>query len=73
MAKKTKKKDEGKYDALCLFYWHPTHLKWTISLYSQGESVDVSVIAKAHGGGGHKGAAGFRAEELPFQLGGKPK
>lgn len=30
----------------------------SVTLYS--EVIDVSVLAKAHGGGGHKGAAGFR-------------
>lgn len=29
-------------------------------------TIDVSVIAKAHGGGGHKGAAGFICDNLPF-------
>jgi len=27
--------------------------------------VDVSEVAKANGGGGHQGAAGFEWEELP--------
>lgn len=39
---------------------------WTISLYSTRPDVDVSVIAKANGGGGHKGAAGFQCKTLPF-------
>ena len=38
--------------------------KWTISLYST--TVDVSLICKNHGGGGHKGAAGFVSEAFPF-------
>lgn len=38
--------------------------KFSVSLYS--ETVDVSVIAKVFGGGGHKGAAGFTCKELPF-------
>lgn len=38
--------------------------KFTVSLYS--ETVDVSEIAKKFGGGGHKGAAGFVCENLPF-------
>jgi oligoribonuclease NrnB/cAMP/cGMP phosphodiesterase (DHH superfamily) len=38
--------------------------KWTVSLYSQ--TVDVSEIAKKHGGGGHKGASGFQCDVLPF-------
>lgn len=38
--------------------------RWTVSLYS--ESVDVGAICKKFGGGGHKGAAGFVTETLPF-------
>ena len=37
---------------------------FTVSLYSK--TIDVSEIAKAHGGGGHKGAAGFTCYILPF-------
>lgn len=40
--------------------------KWTISLYSD-LGTDVSVICKAHGGGGHKGAAGFVSAVFPFK------
>jgi len=39
--------------------------KYTVSLYST--TVDVSVIAKKYGGGGHKGASGFVCLELPFR------
>lgn len=39
---------------------------WTVSLYS--ETVDCSEIARRHGGGGHRGAAGFQCQELPFTL-----
>lgn len=38
--------------------------KWQVGLYS--ETVDVSIIAKKYGGGGHKGAAGFVHNVLPF-------
>lgn len=41
---------------------------WTIILYSDRPDVDVSVIAKKHGGGGHKGASGFQCTELPFPI-----
>lgn len=41
--------------------------KWTVSLYSDREDVDVSAICKARGGGGHKGAAGFQCDILPFK------
>jgi len=39
--------------------WHWSEGKIAVSLRSDG-SVDVSEIAKKYGGGGHKGAAGFR-------------
>jgi len=42
--------------------------KWTVSLYSTRDDVDCGEIAKAFGGGGHKGAAGFQCEELPFSI-----
>ncbi len=48
---------------LCLAYIYDGK-KFTVSLYS--ETVDVSIIAKNYGGGGHKGAAGFVCEVLPF-------
>lgn len=58
--------DGDKYDAMLTFGWRKG--KWTVSLYSCKEDVDVSKIAKARGGGGHAGAAGFQCEELPFEL-----
>lgn len=42
--------------------------KWTVSLYSTRDDVDCSAIAKSFGGGGHKGAAGFQCEILPFSI-----
>lgn len=39
--------------------------KWIIGLYSK--KIDVSEIAKKYGGGGHKGAAGFVFDKLPFK------
>jgi oligoribonuclease NrnB/cAMP/cGMP phosphodiesterase (DHH superfamily) len=38
--------------------------RFSVSLYS--ESVDVGEICKKFGGGGHRGAAGFVCEKLPF-------
>jgi uncharacterized protein len=58
--------DPEKYDAMITFGWR--NRKWTVSLYSTKPDVDVSVICKAHGGGGHKGAAGFQCAELPFAI-----
>lgn len=51
-----------KYDVL-LTYYHDGK-NFIVSLYSS--KVDVSEIAKNHGGGGHKGAAGFVCEKLPW-------
>ena len=40
--------------------------KWTVSLYTKKPEIDVSEIAKKYGGGGHKQAAGFQCDVLPF-------
>ena len=40
--------------------------KYTVSLYSVDPTVDVEVIAKKYGGGGHPHAAGFVSKELLF-------
>lgn len=53
---------EGKYDILMPFVFDGEN--YIVSLYSK--TVDVSEIAKKHGGGGHKGASGFTCRKLPF-------
>lgn len=58
--------DNGVHDLMLTFGWR--HGQWTVSLYADKDDVDVSVIAKNHGGGGHKGAAGFQCDTLPFAL-----
>lgn len=58
--------DPEKYDAMLTFGFR--NGQWAVSLYSDKDNVDVSVIAKNRGGGGHKGAAGFQCKSLPFQL-----
>ena len=52
------------YNFVSSFYFDGK--QYTISLYS--EKIDVSEIAKAHGGGGHKGASGFQCATLPYTL-----
>jgi len=37
---------------------------WNFSLYNDNGLVDCSVIAKQFGGGGHKGASGFRIKDI---------
>lgn len=41
---------------------------WTVSLYHAAHrtDLDLSEIAKRHGGGGHRGACGFTCDKLPF-------
>jgi oligoribonuclease NrnB/cAMP/cGMP phosphodiesterase (DHH superfamily) len=48
---------------VCLAYVHDGS-RFVVSLYS--DFIDVSEIAKSFGGGGHKGAAGFICDQLPF-------
>lgn len=56
--------DPSIHDAMLSFAYRGG--KWAVSLYSDKENVDCSVICKARGGGGHKGAAGFQCDVLPF-------
>ena len=58
--------DPEKHDAMLSFCWYRD--KWKVSLYAEKPEVDVSVICKARGGGGHKGASGFQCDVLPFSL-----
>jgi oligoribonuclease NrnB/cAMP/cGMP phosphodiesterase (DHH superfamily) len=57
--------DSNKYDIACTFCRLPSK-RWTVSLYSDKPDVDVSKIAVAFGGGGHRGASGMQVDELPF-------
>lgn len=49
-----------------IFYWNGA--TWTVSLYhaAHRKDLDLSAIAVKYGGGGHRGACGFRAAKLPF-------
>lgn len=49
--------DPQKHDVMVLFGIKEDEYKYT--LFADKDNVDVSAIAKKHGGGGHKGAAGF--------------
>jgi oligoribonuclease NrnB/cAMP/cGMP phosphodiesterase (DHH superfamily) len=52
------------YDGCACF--HYANGVWNFSLYNDNGKVDCSQIAKQYGGGGHKGAAGFRLENTEF-------
>lgn len=62
-------KDFDNYDIM-LVYAHRNDeydgLIYDVSIYSNDPKIDVSEIAQEFGGGGHKGAAGFRCLELPW-------
>jgi oligoribonuclease NrnB/cAMP/cGMP phosphodiesterase (DHH superfamily) len=53
-------------DAMALFAW--LRDRWEVKLFTDHRSLDVSLIAKARGGGGHQMAAGFQCAVLPFEL-----
>lgn len=53
--------DNGTYDIFMPFSYNGKYDTWSYSMYSK--TVDVSVIAKKYGGGGHKGASGFTSKE----------
>jgi oligoribonuclease NrnB/cAMP/cGMP phosphodiesterase (DHH superfamily) len=57
---------ETGHDALLGFYYGGKG--WEVSLYhaKHRSDLDLSEIAKKHGGGGHRGACGFRTKTLPF-------
>jgi len=57
--------DEKKYDGMLTFVRKKG--QWTVSLYTTKKDLDLSIIAKKHGGGGHKNACGFQCDELPFK------
>ncbi len=58
--------DDTRHDAMLTFGWRKG--RWSVSLYTSKPGIDVGTIAKARGGGGHAGAAGFQCNELPFEL-----
>jgi hypothetical protein len=54
------------HDGCFGFNW--TGKEWRVSLYHSPHktNIDLSVIAVKYGGGGHRGACGFRCAKLPF-------
>jgi uncharacterized protein len=65
---------EGAYNPsrhqIMIAYSHLKGRRWVVSIYSDNPDVDCAAIAKRHGGGGHRGAAGFSCDELPFRASG---
>lgn len=59
--------DPEQHDAMLPFGYVPG-VGWKCSLYSTKAHVDCASVAKARGGGGHKGAAGWSGINLPAEL-----
>ena len=51
----------------CFYHADADGENWTVSMYTGHQDVDVSEVCKKYGGGGHRGAAGFTCEEIPFK------
>lgn len=54
----------NKHDIMMPFRFNGKQKEWMFSMYSTKPDIDVSVIAKKWGGGGHKAAAGFQVKDL---------
>lgn len=60
--------DPAGFDAFMVFFFDGGLQAWNFSLSQAKPGVNVAKIAEKHGGGGHARAAGFEAEDLPFDL-----
>ncbi len=49
-------------DGFACFWYDGSN--WTFSLYNDNDKIDCAAIAKTFGGGGHKGASGFRTANI---------
>ena len=58
--------DPEKHDVMCAYCQLATG-KWKVSLYSTKPEIDCGAICKTFGGGGHKQAAGFVCDKLPWE------
>lgn len=62
---------EGLHDLMMPFVFNGKTMKWTFSMYTTKNDVDILSIAKKYGGGGHKQACGFQRDhdEVSFNEG----
>ena len=52
------------YDICMPFCYNGKNNKWIVSMYTNKDNIDCSVLCKYFGGGGHKQAAGFSATDI---------
>jgi oligoribonuclease NrnB/cAMP/cGMP phosphodiesterase (DHH superfamily) len=53
-----------KHDIMIPFTYDGIQKRWIFSIYTDKDNIDCSAMAKARGGGGHKQAAGFQADDI---------
>lgn len=58
------------HDGCLAYHWNGKHWKFSFYGVPHKPDLDLSVVAKKHGGGGHKQAAGAQMSSLPKELGG---
>ena len=58
--------DPEKHDVMCA-YAQLADRRWKVSLYSTKPDIDCGASCETFGGGGHKGAAGFICDKLPWR------
>lgn len=56
-----------RYHFVMPFYFNGTMKKWTYSLFTEKDNIDLEWIASKFGGGGHKKAAGFQTKKCIFE------
>ncbi len=61
--------DDNRHQIMMAFVW--AKKQWKVSLYSKKDGPAVNQIAALYGDGGHKHAAGFHCDDLPFDLAGQ--
>lgn len=58
------------HDGCLAYHWNGKHWKFSVYGVPHKPELDLSVVAKKYGGGGHRQAAGGSMKELPPELGG---
>ena len=61
--------NEEEYDFMLAYTYNGKYEEYGCSIYTTREDVDLSIIAKSFGGGGHKQAAGFAVKDFKVSNG----
>lgn len=60
--------DHDKYDIFVCYYFDGDKYNYSFYSSNRDEDLDVGILAKDFGGGGHKGASGFSSDKTPMEL-----